>query len=172
MTVYGDLSEYSYHRSKAYRPGTMNVGWLGSRHDFECAEPPDAILKTVWEHCKISVARTRGIHRCELCDNQSYYAERDGEHLLLGAAEIRVFSADGEIFAAPTLIYHYMQVHHYLPPDEFISALFEGLAPGSRAYFDRLKQLDLDWSKTSAPAKKTAWFRYDPLGAQQLEAAE
>ena len=172
MPVYGELTEYSYHRSKAFRPGTQNVGWLGVGHEFERAKPPEDILQIVWEHCKISVAYMRGIHRCEFCDDVSYYAERNGEHLLLGAAEIRVFSPSGEIFAAPTLIYHYMKAHHYLPPDEFINALYEGPRPGSQEYFDRFKELGLEWTKTSAPAVKTAWFRYDPLGSQRLEAAE
>ena len=166
MTCYGDLSEYSYHRAKFYRPGTKNIGWLGLGSDFECAKPTDETLDRIWAHCRISIAHMPGIHRCEFCEPVSYYAERNGEYLLLGASEIRVFSPEGQIYAAPTLIYHYINTHHYAPPDEFIRALHEGPAAGSGEYFDRLKQLNLEWSKTSAPAKKTAWFRFDPNGSQ------
>ena len=168
MTCYGDLTEYSYHRSKFYRPGTNNIGWLGEGSEFVIAEPTDEILDRVWQHCKISIAYMSGIHRCEFCD-ASYYAERNGEYLLLGASEIRVFSPRGEIYAAPTLVYHYMSSHHYAPPHEFLRALYEGPAAGSPEYFARLKQLGLEWSRTSAPAKKTNWFRFDPNGTQQLE---
>jgi hypothetical protein len=172
MTCYGDLSDYSYHRSKFYRPGTKNIGWLGEGSEIERAKPTEEILNRVWEHCRISIAHMPGIHRCEFCDPLSYYAERNGEYLLLGAAEIRVFAPNGEIYAAPTLIYHYMNAHHYYPPDEFIRALYQGPMPGSPEYFARLKELRLAWTKTSAPAVKTVWFRYDPLGSQRLEAAE
>jgi hypothetical protein len=58
---------------------------------------------------------------------------------MLGAAEIRVFAKDGVAYAAPTLVYHYVSVHHYKPPDEFVRALREGPLPSSPEYFERLK---------------------------------
>ena len=146
----------------------MNIGWIGNGSEFVLAEPAEETLQAIWEHCKISIAYMPGIHRCEFCDDFSYYAERNGEYLMLGGSEIRVFSPRGEIYAAPTLIYHYMHAHYYQPPAEFLRALHEGPAPGSPEYFARLKELGMEWSKTSAPAKKTAWFRFDPDGLQTL----
>lgn len=162
MTYYKDLSEYGYHDGMFYRPGTRNVGWLGLGHEFEQAEPSDEILDRLWSFCKISVAQMRGIHECEFCRDDSYYAERKGEALLLGSSEIRVFSYGGEIYAAPTLIYHYVRSHNYRPPDEFIRALREGPAPESQEYFDRLKELGLEWNRTSVPAGKPMRFRLTP----------
>ena len=89
---------------------------------------------------------------------------------MLGGSEIRVFSPRGQIYAAPTLIYHYINTHHYDPPDEFMRALYEGPAAGSREYFDRLKELGLEWTRTSSPATKTAWFRFEPQGSQPQQA--
>jgi hypothetical protein len=169
MTSYGDLSEYSYHRAKFYRPGTKNIGWLGLGSGFECAKPTDETLDRIWAHCRISIAHMPGIHRCEWCDPVSYYAERNGEYLMLGGSEIRVFSPRGQIYAAPTLIYHYINTHHYDPPDEFMRALYEGPPAGSREYFDRLNGLGLEWTRTSSPATKTAWFRFEPQGSQQQQ---
>ncbi|MCX7805518.1 MAG: hypothetical protein N3A38_10060 [Planctomycetota bacterium] len=37
--------------------------------------------------------------------------------------EIRVLGRDGKIYAAPTLIYHYVVAHKYRPPQEFIDAV-------------------------------------------------
>ncbi len=68
--------------------------------------------------------------------------------LKLGSAEIRVFGNGGKIYAAPNLIYHYVTVHGYKTPDEFVSALKEGPLPGSKEYFDRLHSLGLRCSKT------------------------
>ena len=162
MTYYKDLSEYSYHGGAFYRHGTQNVGWLGLEHKFEQAKPADEILDKLWDFCKISVAQMRGIHECEFCRGDSYFVERNGEKLLLGSSEIRVFSRDGDIYAAPTLIYHYMTSHNYSPPDEFIRALKGGPAPSSQEYFDRLEELGLQWNKTSAPAEKPVRFRLTP----------
>jgi hypothetical protein len=166
MTYYKDLSEYSYHNGAFHRPRTWNVGWLGLEHEFEQVEPTDGILDKLWSFCKISVAQMRGIHECEFCRDDSYYAERKGETLLLGSSEIRVFSCDGETYAAPTLIYHYMKSHNYKPPDKFIRALKEGPAPETQEYFDRLKELGLEWNRTSAPASKPVRFRLTPEPAK------
>lgn len=152
MPYYRDLTDYAYHGATYYRPGTKNVGWLGLGHAFETAEPAEELLNRLWTFCKISVAQTRGVHECEFCSaDESYFAERGGVRLLLGTSEIRVFSTTGTVYAAPTLIYHYVKVHKYRPPDEFLQALVEGPTPPSKDYFDRLKQLDLEWNPTSSP---------------------
>jgi hypothetical protein len=70
-------------------------------------------------------------------------ADRNGERINMGSAEIRVFARDGTAYAAPTLIYHYMKFHNYRPPDEFIRALTEGPAPWSVEYLDRPNGLGL-----------------------------
>ncbi|MEJ7786715.1 MAG: hypothetical protein WKF96_18085 [Solirubrobacteraceae bacterium] len=37
--------------------------------------------------------------------------------------EIRVTGEDGTVYAAPTMIAHYVAEHDYLPPQEFVDAL-------------------------------------------------
>ena len=149
MTHYRDLSKYKYF-SAFSRPGTKNIGWLAAGHEFERGEPGDHVLDRLWSFCKISIAQSRGIHECEFCsDEEVYKAEHHGERLLLGTSEIRVFSSEGKIYAAPTLIYHYVSVHKYAPPGEFIRALMEGPAPPDQAYLDRLDDLRLEWRQTS-----------------------
>ena len=65
---------------------------------------------------------------------------------MLGSAEIRSFSNRGAIFAAPNLIFHYVSVHHYNPPEEFIASLSEGPCPSSPEFFERLRKLGYSWS--------------------------
>lgn len=152
MTVFQDLSDYQYRPDNA-RPGTKNVGWLGRGQEFKRATPTDALLRALWGYCKVSVAQTRGIHECEFCSKpSSYIAEREGERLLLGAAEIRVFGDAPSIFAAPTLIYHYVSVHHYRAPEHFIEALLVAPGPPAQVYFEKLEALGLEWTATSAPS--------------------
>jgi len=50
-----------------------------------------------------------------------------GQELPLGNAEIWIPDGAGGIFAAPNLIVHYIETHNYLPPSEFIEAVFNPL---------------------------------------------
>lgn len=150
MTQFTDLSPYNYLRSS---PAEKNVGWIGPTSQFEAMNADESFLDRLWCYCKISVAPTRGIHDCELCDSRrTRIAERHGETLLLGSAEIRVFSSAGDVYAAPNLIYHYVQAHGYRPPDEFIQAVQNGLLPDSSAYLERLSELGWPWERTESPS--------------------
>lgn len=152
MTYYPDLSRYEYHRGMFDRPRTLNVGWLAREHSFDVAPPRDELLDAIWRYCKVSVAQMRGIHNCELCPGEYVEsAEYKGEKLLLATSEFRVFDDNGDIYAAPTLIFHYVQRHHYRPPQAFVAALLRGPAPPEPAYFARLQQLGLEWDATSEP---------------------
>src|SRR5260370_18043051 len=153
MAYFKDLCDYAYPPG-FIRPGT-NVGWLARGHTFPTMTPDEDILDLLWSYCSISVVQTRGGHDCEFCPvGSARYFERNGQRLLLGTAEMRVFSRDGRIYAAPTLIYHYVVVHHYKPPDEFLQALRKGPQPPSKEYFDALAKLNLEWNKTSMGAPK------------------
>jgi len=48
---------------------------------------------------------------------------RNGCVLNLGSAEIRVKGANGVVYGAPNLVYHYVVAHDYLPPAAFIDAV-------------------------------------------------
>ena len=152
MAYYEDLSDYVYAPGFA-RAGTKTVGWLANGHEFPAITPDNEILELLWLYCSISVAAARGWHDCEFCPvGSARYFERNGQRLSLGTAETRVFSRDGRIFAVPTLIYHYVAVHHYGPPAEFLRALREGPRPPSKEYFDALAKLNIEWTKTPSGA--------------------
>ena len=154
MTYFNDLSVYTYFASEKPWPLQNNVGWLGPGQSFPTAKPSESVLDLVWKFCKVRVNPMRGIHPCHLCPrgeshippSESHLSERNGEHLILGSAEIRSFSNRGAIFAAPNLIYHYIAAHHYRPPDEFVDSLSEGPCPPDPEYFLRLEKLGHEWS--------------------------
>lgn len=151
MTYYPDFSRYEYY-GVFDRPRTLNVGWLAREEPFDVAAASDELLDAVWRYCKVSVAQSRGIHDCELCPGEYVtHAEYKGERLLLGTSELRVFDDNGDIYAAPTLIFHYVQRHHYRPPPAFVAALLRGPGPPEPAYFVRLQQLALEWDATEEP---------------------
>jgi hypothetical protein len=160
MTFFADLTEYTYLRD-AMRPGTKNIGWLKEAADFKLANHPSSLVERVWNTCGISVAQTRGFFVCPLCKKFSVsFAVRGSQSLFLGTSEIRVFSRRGDIYAAPTLIYHYMETHNYCPPDEFLTALIEGMIPPSGEYFSRLRELGIAWMATSTPPVDRNRYRW------------
>jgi hypothetical protein len=160
MTIFSDLTGYTYLPEFA-RPGTKNIGWLGKATGFELASHPDNVLELVWDACGISIAQTRGFHLCPFCEKFSANrAQRRSQSLLLGTSEIRIFSKADDIYAAPTLIYHYMAVHNYCPPKEFMTALIEGLRPSSDDYFSKLRALELSWTKISSPSSTQGRYRF------------
>ena len=94
MTYFADLSPYSY-LTELVRAKTRNMGWLDQWHDFKKAAPSDEDIDVLWEFCKISIAQTRGVHPCGICNvDGPVFAQRDGQSLLLGTSEIRVFGDD------------------------------------------------------------------------------
>jgi len=150
MTYFKDLTDYTYCRHAL--SDARNVGWLESGKPFHTGTPDAAFLAKLWEFCKVSVAQSRGWHECSFCKSEDaiIFAERNGEHLRLGTAEIRVFSADERTtYAAPTLIYHYVEVHQYEPPIEFKRAVLESYSPNDRRYFEALAKCGLEWEWTS-----------------------
>jgi len=168
MAYFADLSFYQYGGGQE----ALNIGWLQRGYGFDTMIPAVDTLDLLWNFCSFKVMQARGGHFCDLCAvPEPVYVERNGVRLLLGTAEIRVFSAESNaqsllrtlsavesggllflrksfvpvsVYAAPTMIYHYVQAHYYKPPDEFLRALREGPKPPSREYFDLIKKLDLE----------------------------
>jgi hypothetical protein len=144
MTYFPDLSPYSYNR--AHR-GVLarNIGWLDPDHVFPTADPTDTLLGRLWDFCLISVQPARGGELCPLC-KQHAVSERAGTRLILGSAEIWVFDRTRQFaFAAPNLIYHSIQGHHYLPPASFLEAVDATPHPAGPEYKEILRSTGLHW---------------------------
>jgi hypothetical protein len=140
VTYFADLSPYSYgldgrHDHLVEQPDAVNIGWLGAGHEFPAGQAPGwlvpGILKVVTGGL---VNLMRGYHVCDLCQPPHWpppiEMEFDGRKEGLGNGEIRVRGADGTLYAAPSLIAHYVAEHRYLPPDGFIEAIREASHPG------------------------------------------
>lgn len=122
MMTYEDLTPYEAHPHA--RQGELNVGWLGPESVFERGstgqEFKDALAKLV---VKQQVHLIRGFRRCGLCGEIRVRVEHGSKSRVLGNSEIRVTGENGTVYAAPSLIAHYVEAHEYLPPNEFIEAV-------------------------------------------------
>lgn len=127
MTWFADLSPYRFLEAD----GAANVGWLSAGHEVPTGDVPAGVIERIQRLVRDHpVNRTRGWHRCDLCAEPEYpvVITVDGVALDLGDAEIRVAGRDGVVYAAPTLIAHYIGAHGYLPPAGFVEAVLIGEA--------------------------------------------
>ncbi len=155
MAKYDDLSRYSYFNT-AIKGIELNVGWLGGGTDFPKWEADKVFLQKLWRFFEWEFNSSRGIFLCELpgcehrlesgCGVEVFV----GKHLLLlGTAEIRIFGAHDKVYAAPDLIYHYVEKHGYKPPDEFVEAVLNGPYPADSRFQGMADSFGLKWRTRS-----------------------
>jgi hypothetical protein len=119
---YRDLSPYEYMGAK--EPNVYNIGWLDADEPFEHGIVPQEVLLNLLQLSVSPVNETRGWHTCPFCHAAPPITIRSGTGTIqLGDAEVRVRGRDGRVYAAPNLLYHYIEKHGYRPPAEFVEAL-------------------------------------------------
>lgn len=119
-----DLTPYTYAGSR----GELNVGWLDISEPYNKAPIPAEFVFALQRFKKDDAItkRTKGFHMCPFCTSAS------------SSSEIRAFSKDGSSYAAPYMIFHYVEAHGYAPPAEFMDAVINGPQPGSSEYEERM----------------------------------
>jgi hypothetical protein len=122
MTYYKDLTAYSYSHFPRHDTWLVNIGWLDSNHPFPNGEVDPVIVEKIRELCKAPAHQTRGLPKCSMCSEFPIREVISGETVTLGSAEIHV-PGEGVTYPCPTLIYHYIVKHGYLPPEEFLCAV-------------------------------------------------
>lgn len=126
MATYEDLTEYSYHESDRLM---LNVGWLGADSNFRSSGPDPTLVRALLLLADDQQNIMRGVHSCELCDEESpirIEAPVARGWVSLGMGELHVRASSGAVYAAPSLIVHYVIAHQYQPPAEFRDAVLAG----------------------------------------------
>lgn len=99
-------------------PHVRAIGWLSVEHAFSTGVVPPIFIESLRAHlqnpCQPVV--TWGSYRCNLCPAHL----SDGP--ISGSRNLWVPSY-AFVYVAPELILHYIEVHLYKPPDEFINAV-------------------------------------------------
>lgn len=140
-----DMSQYSYYQSKPFE-GVLNVGWLEREHSYSKGVSPLGFVEKLSHVMRLNdissvhVNRIRSIHPCNLCGEYSFEEIDPMGNLLVGASEIWIPRLSGGFFAAPSMLIHYVDHHHYLPPKEFVDAViaFDSTKPfNAQVEYDR-----------------------------------
>jgi len=112
-----DLSVYDY---MVRNESVKAVGWLEG--EFEKGKIDSKVIELLEKYPIKN--RCRGWHSCEYCVNEEH-ASGNGEYWTVGKKGV---------YAAPSLIIHYIKEHNYLPPEEFIDSILNGIKPDNELY--------------------------------------
>jgi len=125
---FADLTPYEYGYEMP-RINVLNVGWLGRGHEFPVGVVSEAFAEALRRLIKSPENLYRGYHSCQFCPEPPIVVGSNGLRVRAppgeteGNGEIRVAGANGILYVAPVLIAHYVKVHKYRPPQEFIDAV-------------------------------------------------
>jgi hypothetical protein len=105
------------------------IGWLSSDQPFPQGEVPAAFFAHLEEFVRLANESAEalwfgafaGLHTCEFC-----YKARGYGNFGVPAGQI--------LFVAPEMVAHYIGIHNYKPPDEFVAAVFQSPLPGTDEY--------------------------------------
>jgi hypothetical protein len=140
VTWYEDLSPCGYFGREA--SGVLrSVGWLESGRPFQTGSTEKAIFDKLCELGRQPWAPVAfaGPHFCDLCQ----YGRAIG-------IENVFIPGTGFLYVCPVMITHYMDAHHYRPPEEFCEAVRRCPTMRSRDYLQTIlgnggRQLRLLW---------------------------
>lgn len=132
-----DLTKYEY----TTKEDSLNIGWLEKGHLFDEGDVPKEFVEKLWKYLRYPVCVCRGFHVCDFCENQKTevpIVKFKGKRREVGYYEIRVWGKAGSVYAAPSLIFHYIVQHGYKPPQEFIDAVMESEEADSDEYYQKV----------------------------------
>ena len=112
----------------------LAVGWLTRQRPIATGKVPANFVAHLLAFCEVGnvVFPWPRPQPCPFCGALPP-SEVDGRAYTPGLGEIRVIGEE-EIYAAPSLIYHYVVAHNYQPPAEFVTAVLHGPQPGPAEY--------------------------------------
>jgi len=139
MTHFVDLSVCCYHSgayaSNEWRCPLLAVGWIETGHKFPIGLSPEWLLRKIAD-MRHSMSTTfisqkfRGLHQCSICPGKDFLQD----------SHINLFvPGNGCVYLAPGRIDHYIELHKYRPPSEFIDALAICPDPTQSDYFSALR---------------------------------
>ncbi|MGO9483827.1 MAG: hypothetical protein ACLPX9_04460 [Rhodomicrobium sp.] len=127
-----DLTPYCYGRTEPQQD-ILNVGWLSNAHPFERGTPDARLVSALERLIACPVNLYRGKHLCEFCPEPPIIL-RNGMRFIdpkpgtEGNGEIRVTGEGAITYVAPVLVAHYVSIHGYVPPKQFVQAVLKAVS--------------------------------------------
>jgi hypothetical protein len=149
MTWFPDLGSVAILASiphAAMGPHVRAIGWLSFDHPYPTGDTPPAVLERIKQCCRLWREGQRslwlpaalGAHECEWC--QAFMAAGNAA---VPAGEL--------LYVFPEMLHHYVEVHRYAPPAEFLAAIMAAPLPGTPEYHDAVAPFrELDEQRLAA----------------------
>jgi hypothetical protein len=112
-----DLTPYIYDQRP--KKNELAIGWLDDVN-FSKGIVPKGFLKKL-NNAKI-IHHHKGSHDCPFCE-----ISKSGSSAETKGSEVHSIIQGKITYIFPSLLKHYIKVHHYLPPQEFIDAIMTSL---------------------------------------------
>ena len=145
MTYFKDLDFIRYHDGPCcaddWHCPLLAIGWLENDHDYSTGICLPQVTERLAElrrqfGAAFPAYSFRGWHACSMCNEQPE---------LLRDSHINLFIPGREVIYLTTgRVDHYINVHSYAPPMEFIDALMACPDPRSAEYKAALRRLNGD----------------------------
>lgn len=145
MAYYPDLDRCDYFDIGNDELDVLAVGWLAAGRPFSQGPVLPRLvvrlydlIETIWDP-----VRFRGRHDCGLCVARPM-TMRDGHGREVGVGWTNLFVPaldGGQLFAAPSLVLHYVVDHGYCPPESFQTAVMACARTDDIEYFRRIRPL-------------------------------
>jgi len=138
MSYFADLTPHTYTPTDGIE--LLNIGWLGEAYPFPQGSTSAKFREALRILCERPILLHRGFHSCEFCPEKIRGVQKSS----LGNGQIRILGLNGIWFAAPTMIYHYVIEHSYLPPFEFIESVMN---PAAIAFDIRNSSIEIEMDR-------------------------
>lgn len=122
---YPDFSKYSWCLGLSGEK-IVNIGWLSESSSYNKGRLDSDSYNIIHRLCLKPSIVFRHFEYCQICNSGKIFEIQNNSKVYFGNGEVRVFFRD-TIFASPSLISHYIKVHNYLPPLEYIEAVNQGV---------------------------------------------
>ncbi|WP_194205153.1 hypothetical protein [Superficieibacter sp. 1612_C1] len=153
-----DNSEYTYFLPECVSlPEVKNIGWLDCEFPFVKGQVDFCVVNKLMgivlrdnKSTSYIVNRIRGFYKCVFCEDEMIKITNGENVEYLGMSEIWIPSiCEGEYYAFPSLMLHYIQSHEYRPPDKFIASVLNldlnKKFIAQDIYKERIKKLNIDF---------------------------
>jgi hypothetical protein len=140
--------------SESWHVPLRAIGWLEGSHPYTRGPTPIGLVEQLGalvdsaEHV-FRQYHFRGLHDCAICESGHPGAQLARSHINL------LIPGKRTVFACPAGIVHYLAVHSYLPPPEFIEAIQECPQYGSPRYLELLRE-----ANDGYPVPLVTWDEY------------
>lgn len=131
MAYFPDLSDQCQLASGG---DVRSVGWLDKNHTFIKGKVDEVFLQILKRHIdeRWVFVLAAGVHECEFC-----FRFASGGNVIIPTEKL--------VYIAPQMISHYIEVHSYRPPDEFIQAVIDCPEQESPEYMKLVQKFDHHW---------------------------